>query len=180
MSRTVPALTLQNPGNLVTAALWNAGPKAIGDFYLAPPLFRCRQSTSQSTTSGSYFAMHLDATAEVDTEGGHSSVTNNSRYTAQVAGWYWVSGFVAWANTTGAQADMFCAIALNGSIVLGTGQVYQRQPNDFDSLCASGLIHMNVGDYVEVWGRQDSGSTISTWATNVDLNPVLTAMWVHN
>lgn len=180
MPRTVPSLALQNPGNLVTSALWNNGPKAIGDFYLSPPIFRCRQANAQTFSNQIWAAVALDATADIDSEGGHSSITNNTRYTAQVAGWYLCLGFCAWANSANAQQSIYCALAKNGSIVVGTGQAAPKTGNDFSSVSSEGLIYLQVGDYVEVWGRQDTGANMNTWTSNVDLNPVLNMVWLHS
>jgi hypothetical protein len=179
MTRTVPSVSLQNPGNLVTASLWNSGPKAMGDFYLSPPMFRGRQSAAQTFVSGSWTAISLDVT-DVDTDSGHSNVTNNSRYTCQVAGWYWCLGFAAWQNSANAQADIYCGLATNGTLLLGTAQALQKPANDFSSVSSSSAVRLKVGDYVEVWGRQDTGANLTAWANNVDLNPCLNLFWIHN
>lgn len=177
MPRTVPSLSLQNPGNFVASALWNSGPKAMGDFYTAPPMFRGRQATFQTTTTAVWAAMNFDA-EDVDTDNGHSTSTNNSRYICQVAGWYWVSGYAAWTNA-GAQAVIFCAIAVNGTIKLGTGQELQKTNADYGSLCASGMVNLKVNDYVETWGRQDTGGNLNTFV-GTDLCPVMNVVWVHS
>lgn len=179
MPRTVPVAALQNPGNIVTSALWNSGPKAMGDFYLTPPIFRCRQLNSQTFSNQIWAAIALDATADVDSEGGHSSVTNNTRYTAQVAGWYLCLGFCAF-QAANAQADIYCALAKNGSLIVGTGQALQKGNTDFGAISAEGLVYLHVGDYVEVWGRQDTGANLNTWANSIDLNPVLNMIWMHS
>lgn len=177
MSRTVPSLLLQNPGNLVSSTLWNSGPKAMGDFYTAPPMFRAVQLTPQAFTSGAWTTIGLDSTS-IDTEGGHSNSVNNSRYTAQVAGWYWVVGFSAWRNAN-AQADIYCGLAVNSSLYLGTAQVLQKMSGEFSALSTSGAIFLKVGDYVEVWARQNTGSSLSSWNTNTDLTPCMNLVWFH-
>lgn len=178
MPRTVPSLVLQNPGNLVSSTLWNNGPKAMGDYYTAPPMFRGRQVATQTFTTGVWAAVTLDAT-DVDTDSGHSNVTNNSRYTAQVSGWYWVVGFCAWTNTNTSH-DIFCALYVNGSIMLGTGQAVEKTGSDFASVSASSLVFLHVGDYVEVFARQDTGANYVTWTNNVDLTPCMNLVWVRN
>lgn len=179
MARSVPSLALQNPGNTVSSALWNTGPKAMGDFYTAPPMFRGRQSATQTFTSGVWAAVHLDAT-DVDTDSGHSNVTNNSRYTAQTGGWYWVVGFCAWQNSNNTD-PIYCALYVNGSIVVGTAQSLTKVggAGGFASLASSSLIHLHAGDYVEVYARQDTGANYTTWTNNVDLTPCMNLVWVH-
>lgn len=179
MPRTVPSLALQNPGNVVSSTLWNNGPKAMGDFYTAPPMFRGRQSATQTFTTGTWAALTLDAT-DIDTESGHSNVTNNSRYTAQVGGWYWVLGFGAWTNSANGQADIYCGLRVNGTLIVGTAQVALKTANDFSSISSSGLIYLRVGDYVEVWARQDTGANLVTWTNNVDLTPCMNLVWAHS
>lgn len=176
MPRTVPSLVLQNPGSTVASSLWNSGPKAMGDFYTAPPMFRGLQSSPAALGSATWYPMGLQSTT-VDTDGGHSNVTNNTRYTCQVAGWYWVHGFSAWANV-GSQADLFTAIAVNGTIVLGTGQALQKPGTDLGAASASGLVQLQVNDYVETWGRQDTGSVVNTWV-GPDLCSCMGLVWVH-
>jgi hypothetical protein len=177
VTRTAPSLSTQNPGNLVAStALWNIGPKATGDFFLAPPLFRGRQTTLQSAPSGSWQAQGLQV-ADLDTDGGHSNVTNNSRYNCQVPGWYFVEGFAAWVNG-GAQGRMDAAIVKNGSIVSGSQSSVVKQNIDFGAVVAAALVQLKIGDYTEVWGMQSTGSTINT-APNGDLCPCLNVMWIH-
>lgn len=177
MSRTVPSLLLQNPGNTVSAALWNSGPKAMGDYYTAPPIFRGHQSTVQTFASGVWTAVALDVT-DIDTDFGHSNVTNNSRYTAQVKGWYWVVGFGAWTNSVNAQSDIYCGLYVNGTLVFGTAQALQKTGNDYAAVSGSSLVYLHIGDYVEVFARQDSGANMNS-APNVDLDPCMNLVWVH-
>lgn len=177
MARTVPVAPLQNPGAIVASALWNSGPKAMGDFYTGVPMFRGRQTSAFALGSGGWYVMPLQAT-DIDTDSGHSNSINSSRYTCQVAGWYWVQGYSAWTNSGAAQADMWCALAVNGTQLPGAQQVLQTQANDFHAVGASALVQLNVGDFVETWGRQDSGSTVSTWI-GTDLCPCMNVLWVH-
>ena len=180
MPRSVPSLVLQNPGNTVSSSLWNTGPKAMGDFYTAPPMFRGRQSAAQTFVSGTWAAVTLDTT-DVDTDSGHSNVTNNSRYTAQTAGWYWVVGFGSW-TTGGSTGDIYCALYINGTIQVGTAQALQRVggAGGFGSVSGSSLIHLRAGDYVEVFARQDTGANLNSWTSNVDLTPCMNLVWVHS
>lgn len=175
MTRTVPSLTLENPGDMVTSALWNAGPKALGDFYTAPPICRLTQTTAQSTTSGTYSALGMNVTL-VDPDGGHSNSVNNSRYTCQVPGWYLVSGYAAWTNTAG-QFDVYAGVAKNGALLQGALQVLQKSP-DFSGINCEAMVQLAVGDYVEIWARQDSGGSVNTCFFS-DLACSMNALWIH-
>lgn len=160
MARTVPLTATKSAGQLITGALWNAGPKAVGDFMLAPPIFRGRQGTAQNITTGTYTALNLDVT-DVDSDSGHSNVTNNTRYTCQVAGWYFVEGYFALANSGGASI-MAALIAKNGTYVSSSEQWVNRQ-TDLQALAGSCIVQLSTSDYIEVWGYQASGSTIATF-----------------
>ena len=175
-SRTVPQTATKSATQLITGALWNAGPKALGDFVLGPPMFRGHQAATQTLASGAWTAMSLGAT-DVDTDTGHSNSVNNSRYTTQVQGWYWVEGYVAFQS--GQPASRFeSAIAKNGVIVPGSSQFLLRQ-NDLQALSAGCVVQLNVTDYVEVWGRQNSGGNLLTQA-GTDLLPSMNAFWIHS
>lgn len=176
-NRVVPRTAQKATNDLITGALWNAGPKALGDFMLNPPIFRGHQTVSVSTVSGSWDSGNLDAT-DVDTDGGHSNTVNNTRYTAQVAGWYYVEGYFAWVASGGGQARFECAIAKNGSIV-GASAQFLLYTSDLQSLMSGTLVQLAVGDYVEVWGRQNTGGNLST-DLGTDLLTCMNVFWVHS
>ncbi|MFF7142231.1 hypothetical protein ACFZB5_13415 [Streptomyces nodosus] len=170
----VPVLASEVAGNFFTAALARAGIYNAGTFLLNPPLFVGTQNTTQSTTTGAWTVTSLDTT-QVDSYGGHSNTTNNSRYTAQVAGLYQVCGVVGWAsNATGIRG---ARLHLNGAPIQGTAQM---------TIAASGSVHamatpvrvvrLGAGDYVEVAGWQSSGGAL---VTNVgsDIAPALWVCW---
>ncbi len=175
MARTIPSLALQNPGGAVNGALWNSGPKAVTDFYTGPPLFRARQTSVMSTNSGSWYAMLLNF-VDIDTDSGH--IANDSRYTSQVAGWYWCEGYVTW-NITGGQSRSDVAIWKNSSLVLGAQQSVLKPSGDLLAVSASAIIYLAVGDYVEIQGLQNTGGTINT-AAGTDLAPSLNVLWIHS
>lgn len=175
-NRVVPRTAQKATNDLVTGALWNAGPKAAGDFLLNVPVFQGRQLNAQATTSGSWLALSLDL-GQIDTDNGHSNTVNNSRYTCQVAGWYYVEGYYA-IGSGGSAARFECAIAKNGTIVGGSAQFLLRQ-NDLQGLMAGTLVQLAVGDYVEVWGRQNSGPGIGTFVGS-DLSCLMNLFWVHS
>lgn len=175
-SRTVPRTATKASGQLITGALWNAGPYALGNFLLNVPMFRGRQNTSQSIANGTYTALNLDVT-DVDTDSGHSNVTNNTRYTCQVAGWYWVEGYVAFP-AGGSSGRLVCAVAKNGTYVTASEQFLERT-SDLQSCSASALVQLSTGDYVEIWGQQGSGVSLSTFI-GTDLDCCMNLFWVHS
>lgn len=145
-------------------------------FALNPPILSVTQTTVQTLTTGVWTAISMDATV-VDSYGMHSNVTNNTRATAIVVGWYLVSGAVAFAaSATGTRGARF---AVNGSVVQATAQF--GPPTAAGSLAiaaVSKLIFLNVGDYVEIQGVQNSGGNLNTLMAT-DLDSSLTLDWRH-
>lgn len=176
MSRTFPKTASKASGQLVTGALWNAGPLALSQFMFTPPLFRGHQSANQSVPSGTWVAMNLDV-SDGDSDSGHSITVNNSRYTCQVAGWYYVQGY--FSTLTGSNIGRYeSAIAKNGTIVPGSSEFSLALTNDLFSILAGTLVQLAVGDYVETWGRQNTGGTLTTYAGS-DLDPCMNVFWIH-
>ncbi len=175
MGRTVPVSATKADTQLITGALWNAGPKATGDFLLAPPLFRGTQTANQTISSATWTALNFDFTYG-DSDLGHSNSVNNSRYTAQVPGWYWCEGYLA--TTGGSQCRFGVSIAKNGSIVIGSVQTAIKT-NDLQSISGGAAVNMAVGDYVQVLGYQNSGAGVAT-DDGTDLCPSFNVFWIHS
>ena len=157
MARTIPTTTYHVPGDLVTAETWNTGPKALNDFLTNRPVFQGQCHSASTVASNSWTAVPFDFSL-IDTDGGNNVAFNNTRYTIQVAGQYWVVGMVAW-NTAGSglvRADS--AVAKNGSIYVGSSQFLSIQLASPSSMTCSALVQGAVGDYIEMWGRQLSGA----------------------
>lgn len=164
MPRTVPVSSTQVPGNFVTSALWNAGPAASNTFLVGVPLCQVSASTTQNMTSGVNTAINFDTT-QLDTDGGHSNVTNNTRYTCQVAGWYLAIGTVCFAaNTNGSRGTQ---VAKNGvGITAGQVSTWNAGPTFFSQVTSTALVQLAVGDFVETFGFQSSTVILSTFAGN--------------
>lgn len=140
-------------------------------FLLNVPEFFGNQATVQSVTSGTWTSLSLD-NGVIDNWSGHSNSTNNSRYTAQVAGVYTVSGcYAPVSNATGYRA---ARITKNGTPVMG-GAGSEGPAPSFETgvLTPVIAISMAVGDYVEVQGFQNSGGALNT-ILDVDLRCSLT------
>lgn len=140
---------------------------------LNPPAFVGYQSNTQAIGNSVWTSLSIDTTS-FDNYGGHSNVTNNNRYTAQVAGWYTVNGIYA----TSGNASGFRAVRIqkNGNPVLGHA-AYSGTPT------TSGLglytptkdVQLNVGDWVEVQGWQNA-----TGSLNTDIDPDMRCgLWVR-
>ncbi len=159
-----------------TAAYLNSVRDAL-NFLLKPPIASLYQGTGQVVGNNAFTALNMDNTIN-DSYGGHSNSTNPSRYTAQVAGWYTVSGAAGWTtNTTGARG---AAIYVNGSTINGGSGVAAPSPGSSVTVTAIGAIEvfLNAGDYVEIDGYQNSGVNLTT-QTGGSLTSYFTIDWRH-
>jgi hypothetical protein len=172
----VPTPASEVPGNFVTGALWNANVCNGLLFLLNPPIFTGVQTVVQSIPNTTWTTISLDTT-QVDTYGGHSTVTNTSRYVAQVAGYYSVCGVaVIDSNATSARG---ARITKNGGIVQGAASFYV--PPSANAAAVPTPIHevyLNVGDYVELQVWQGSGGNMNTGVYS-DITSKLWARWSH-
>lgn len=173
----VPTPVDETPGNSIAAALWNDQVYNGGTFLLNPPNFVGTQNTTQTVSNNAWTALNLDTT-QVDSYGGHSNTTNNSRYVAQVPGYYIVSGVAVFA--AGAIAIRAARIHVNGAVVQGSAQML-APPNTSNLTGVATpprVIFLNVGDYVEVAGYQFTGSNLATGVAT-ELASALWVCWTH-
>lgn len=159
MVLAVPTPTTRAAGTRLTGAIWQSDVTDTATYLLNRPLFIGVQSSVQTTTTGGWTTLTFD-TETVDTYNGHSTSVNNSRYTAQVAGYYRVTGTASFAtNSTGSRG---CRISKNGSIITGSGQLAGAGTLNAVISCASTVVFLAVGDYVELSAGQNSGGNLST------------------
>ncbi|MDX3126019.1 hypothetical protein [Streptomyces scabiei] len=181
MPRAVPTIATKAPGDYLTGALWNANVKAMGDFLLGAsgngvPRFRGYAQTAQSIPDGAWTALTLDTEA-YDSDGGHSTSTNTSRYTVQVPGVYLITGAAAFAgNATGNRA---VRMAVNGIGVIGSFvKTLAATATHSSAVATVAQVVCVAGDYIEVFGYQNSGGALMTSATSTDVAPALGVQWI--
>ena len=160
------------PGQFETAALLNTIGNN-GTFLTDPPDFVGTQNTIQSIAATTWGAIGLD-TEQFDSYGGHSTVTNTSRYVAQVTGWYTVCGVVAFSlNGTGARGSR---LQVNGTAVAGACSfIPGLSSNSVGVATPTRDLFLNATDYVEVAGWQNSGGALNT-TVNSDFS---SGLWVR-
>jgi hypothetical protein len=170
---TIPSVPTEVPGNFNTSALWNANILGGLNYLFAPVRFKGYASTGQSFTSTTTSAVLTLDTEIVDSDGGHSTTTNTSRYTAQTAGLYIVTGSVCFAsNATGTRT---LQVFLNGVGVTGSAVQSAASGSNGTSVFTATMVQMAVGDYVELAAWQNSGSTLATSTTNAILTTM--SLW---
>jgi hypothetical protein len=173
----VPVPRTFSAGETEVGAFLNAGVRDTGNYLLNVPGAYLTQSATQSLANSTWTAISFDQSV-FDSYGGHSNVTNNTRYTAIVAGWYMVFGCVSYAGN--ASGNRGTAVAKNGTRVQGAcGFVptiaVGNSPTTPSPPC---IVFLNVGDYVEIDGYQTSGGALAT-NSNSDLDSSMTIVWVH-
>ncbi|SHL76017.1 hypothetical protein [Streptomyces yunnanensis] len=176
MARTIPTSATVSPGQFITGALWNAQVKGTTDYLTGPPVCSVYATAVQSMPGSNAMTALIFDTTVLDSDGGHSNVTNPSRYTATVPGTYLVIGAVAWvSNTTG---DRRIQIALNGAGVTGSAASFDPMNPVICAHQAQALVTMNgTTDYVEVMVAQASGTSLST-STGGAFSPSMRVIWI--
>lgn len=147
------------------------------------PIAGLRQATPQSIPTATYIDVALDA-SDLDTDGGHSNISNNTRYTAQTPGYYSLSGTVSYnyAPAGGAQLGARGArLLVNGFPVLG-GSGWTAAPPTADIVTASTptrIVYLNgTTDYVTLNAWQTSGVAVATFVAGAnDLTSYLSIRW---
>ncbi len=178
----VPTFATEVPGDLSTSALYNAVGSAGVGFTIAVPIASLYQTVTQSLATNTNIAITFDSES-ADTYGGHSTTSNTSRYVAQIAGYYAIIGTICYAsNATGWRN---CTIAKNGSLAAVNGGWGVAQATSstgaLSGVTAVGVVYMNgSGDYVEIYGDQNSGSTVATAVGATIQQCSMTLWWMHS
>ncbi|TMR11757.1 hypothetical protein ETD86_34885 [Nonomuraea turkmeniaca] len=144
-------------GELLTATKMNADVRDGLNFLLSPPYALLTRSSVLSIPNNAVNAIAWNAET-IDRDGGHSTVTNPSRYTCATAGYYEVWGYIKWATVAGGYRA--CEMRKNGG---GPANVdYRPLPSSNEAANqVRGDFFLNVGDYMELWAFQNSGGSIN-------------------
>lgn len=177
---TLPAFRTWVAGEVVTAAFMNSNIRDGGNYFLAQPLASLRQNVVQSVPNNAWTAITFD-TEDLDTDNGHSTSTNTSRYVAATAGWHLCTYDLSFVgNVTGRRGGRMRMNGADTGVGFGMGRVLMNTSSAFDAaVCGSGLLQFNgTTDYVELMGFQDSGGALNTNIA-VDAAPRLLVFWIH-
>lgn len=159
---TVPVEMTAVAGAVLTAAQWNSNVRDAVNFLISVPIFEGRQTVAQSIPNVGTGASILMDTEDVDNDGGHSTITNTSRYTAQTAGRWQASGSVSYAsNATGTRESN---LLVNGTLTYSSK--YNAVNGDTSRFPTRTVTHfLNAGDFMEVAGWQNTGGALNTAVT---------------
>lgn len=172
---TLPSSTLA-VGDTPTAAWFDQVGLYLA-FLAAKPVFECPQLTAQSipnSAASPFTAITFDGTAVVDSASGHSAVTNNSRYTAQYAGLYDVSGLIQVQNNATGYRALF--ISLNGTLIAASEATANPTAAGATTIATRYYVQMAVNDFVELRLFQSSGGALPTIANQ----SVFQCEWVRS
>lgn len=181
---TVPVPRTWTTGETVTATIMNAttGVKGALDFILSPP--RCsvyQTATTSMATSGSSQLILFDTEA-YDTDTMHSTSSNTSRITATTTGLYLVTASLGFAaNATGyrvAQLRKNSAGAVGSGTKVAIEAVPSTGASAPTSVAFAVYVQLTAGDYVEMFGFQNSGGALATVAGVGE--SFIQAQWVAN
>lgn len=109
-------------------------------------------------TSAAYTKVTLNA--ETYDPGSNFDSTTNYRFTAPVSGYYHIRGQVMFSNVTVADKLFIGSIYVNGASVADD----YKHNSAAQSICVqpSCIVYLGAGDYIELYGRQDTGvNTVS-------------------
>lgn len=169
---TVPTPATAVAGVAATAAQGNSWRDSNNWSLSNHPLFIGTRSTTQSIPNNTATAMLLDQEA-IDSDSGHSLVSNTSRYTPQTPGYHEIKGFGNFAAAANGRRQV--EVRFNGATSL---DVDSRPTNGAGAAThgnASWKAYFNgTTDYVEVIVFQDSGGAI-----NIAAGSGMTVEWLR-
>lgn len=171
----IPGVNTWAAGSVLTAAQLNTFVSNVTTFFLNRPTCQVRQTLAQSFTSGSSAACLFDS-EDIDNDGMHSTVSNTSRLTGQTAGRFVISGGTSYATNTSGFRDAEWNV--NGSAVNGAGALIPPVTGASTRVAARSLsVFLNVGDFVELLGLQNSGGPLNSDVAGT-AQPLALARWV--
>lgn len=169
---TVPLPHQFAVGEEVTSTNINTYYSALS-FLENPPICNVIANTTQSITNA-WTKVNFNQNI-FDTYNGHSTVTNNTRYTAQVAGYYYIYAVIPINPTT--TSGMATCIAVNNVQAVGSATSVGPSAIGTTGGIAVLLTHLNINDYIEV--EAFASATTGTITSGAPFAPSLTVMWLH-
>jgi hypothetical protein len=177
---SVPSFRTWVAGEIVTAAYLNANVRDAGNFMIGQPIAELRQATLQSIATATFTSISLDA-SDIDSDGGHSNITNNTRYTGKTAGWFQFSGGASFAtNATGSRGTQW---AKNAAGLLASGVLGASSGAAFATWvpARTKFIQLNgTTDFVELQAFQSSGGALNTVVGAGSDPPNMSVAWIHS
>ncbi len=148
--------TIHNPATgTVAPATWGDGVRDNFEFLIDPPACSVFASSAELVPNATPYKLAAPS-ENFDNNAMHSTVTNNSRITAQTAGRYLLTATVTPAVSSAGTYRSVHFIVNNTTTLLGfTGDIGGGSLDDSISICRTATLA--VSDYVEVLVQQDTG-----------------------
>lgn len=132
----------------------------ITDFTIACRVYNNAAFTHNST--GNYLAITFNAERR-DAFAMHSTITNTSRITIRVSGWYLVTGHAVFdGNATGIRR---LALRVDGSTYIAATNHVAASASEGSYLTVSTLYYLAADSYVELMAYQNSGGSLDILAS---------------
>lgn len=126
---------------------------------IGTPAARIRQTSNQNLAHGVFTTITFDV-ADFDTVGGFDSGGAPSRYTCKVGGIYLIIGHIVFQPPS-AGIQRVIHVLINGGLIPSV--VTQPPINGSGTVVSTSILyHLEVDDWVEIQGFQDSGGIITT------------------
>lgn len=122
------------------------------------PQVYARQGISGTTMNNVAWSTVGYDTVETDTDGG---LNQNGVYTAQTAGWWLVTANIAWPWGNPSAGTRGTRIIVNNTAVPGAS-LMDACTTIVHGGMLSRMVHLILGDQLEVQGYQDTGKAITT------------------
>ena len=117
------------------------------------PAFVAYKTSSQSVANTTFTKITFEA-EQLDSNSAYD--TSNSRFTPRVAGYYFIGA--VWRYDTGTDFDdARFVLYRNGSAAIQSAVVNK----DANGMPFSAIIQSDADDYFEMYGRQDSGGSVT-------------------
>ena len=144
-------ITIGQSGETVTVASGVTQTIAV-----STPAFFAKQTSSQSIANDTVVKI-TNNSEDFDSDGTYDN-SSNYRFTPAVAGKYYVFAQVAIDGST--DTDVFAWLYKNGSEFIQSNYFYRCTP------IVSAIMDLDADDYVEVYAKQQSGSTRTSLASS--------------
>jgi hypothetical protein len=148
-----------------TATLNNQDPRDVENFLLAPPRAYAYRSAAVTFNNGIEVLATLDAELyDPYSPAAHDNSTNNSRLIAAETGIYFIKAKLRYGGNSTGTRTLFIRKNAAGSPSGGTEVTRINVPAASASVTTTvddALEHpLNAGEYIELFGVQDSGSNL--------------------
>lgn len=137
-------------------------------FRFLQAMVRAKKSAAQAFATGVETALTFDG-EDFDTDAMHDNVTNNSRFTAPVVGKYRIFGHIEWAsNATGLR---FVQLTKGGAFY-NYVSIVPAASGDSTIQVFESMVELSAGQYMEVYGMQNSGGDLNVLPTNTRVHMI--------